>query len=476
MKRNAAAIAFLVVTALLYFAGQDGNPPGFFLDESSIAYNALTIARHGVDEHGIAFPLFFRAFGEYKNPVYIYGLAAVFKVVPPGTLAARRFSAVCGLAAALVLGWLAWRITRRRSIALITYATALATPNLFEISRVTFEVALYPLVLALFLLAAYRAFAGERWSARLIAALLVTLTLLTYTYSIGRLHAPLLLGTLAVLAFNRRRLAAIAILVAGHVLLAVVPLVVYNARNGGALTIRAKSLTYAATYEHDPLGFVPAFARHYLANINPAGYVLRGDPNPRHHVEHSGGSVLAVSLLLALGSIVLLARRRERWWWFVVAATFLSVVPAALTNDAFHSLRLVPYPIFLIVLSIPALEALTAHRAALALVLAIGLAQWGWFIHVFARDGGKRENVFDGGFRRTLNETLALTGPPIELRDAEYIHGYWFGALIGVDKSAFVKLDHNLPDPGATYITVYGCDGCEVLNHHGIYTAYRYPR
>ena len=53
-------------------------------------------SRHGVDEHGVRFPLFFRAFGEDKNPTYIYVLAAVLKVTGPSNLAARRLSAFLG--------------------------------------------------------------------------------------------------------------------------------------------------------------------------------------------------------------------------------------------------------------------------------------------------------------------------------------------------------------------------------------------
>ena len=49
-----------------------GRRPGLYVDEASIGYNAWTIAHFGVDEHGIHFPLFFEAFGEYKNPIYVY--------------------------------------------------------------------------------------------------------------------------------------------------------------------------------------------------------------------------------------------------------------------------------------------------------------------------------------------------------------------------------------------------------------------
>ena len=65
---------------VLYIAGIPKHPPGFYIDESSIAYNAHLIAQTGHDEHGTSWPLYFRAFGDFKNPTYIYLLAAVFKL------------------------------------------------------------------------------------------------------------------------------------------------------------------------------------------------------------------------------------------------------------------------------------------------------------------------------------------------------------------------------------------------------------
>src|SRR5215212_11753890 len=95
--RSRIVVALLLLFGIIvYFAGQRKNPPGFFADEASVAYNAYEIARLGVDEHGVRFPLYFKAFGEYKNPAYIYLLAGVFKVVPPSNLAARRLSALAG--------------------------------------------------------------------------------------------------------------------------------------------------------------------------------------------------------------------------------------------------------------------------------------------------------------------------------------------------------------------------------------------
>src|SRR5262249_8345509 len=150
-------VALILFSALIQFAALRTNPPGFFLDESSVAYNAHTISTSGRDEHGESWPLFFRAFGEFKNPVYIYLLAGVFRLTGPGTLSARVLSATLGLLTILLLGLLARRITQSRSTALLFSLLVLFTPWTFELSRLVLEVAIYPFALALFLLAVWNA-------------------------------------------------------------------------------------------------------------------------------------------------------------------------------------------------------------------------------------------------------------------------------------------------------------------------------
>src|SRR6266542_3516672 len=370
--RGIAAVLVVGIVAFLEFGLQrQKNPPGFAADESSIAYNVLTIARSGVDEHGVPHPLYFRAFGEYKNPVYIYLLAGIFEVFTPTSLVARTFSAFLGFAAAVLLGVLGWSVTGRRSIGLITFATAALTPGLFEQTRLVFEEALYPLVLAGVLYVAFAALGRDRLSASIVAALAFLLALLTYTYSIGRLHGPLLLAAFVVTAFRRDRLLPLVALVAAYAVL-VTPIWWFNRQHPGSLTGRAELISYVPALRGHPVALIAAFEQHYVDNLAPLGYALAGDPFNRHHVRNSGGSLLLMTAVLAAIGAARVLPRPGRWWSFIVAGVFLSVVPAALMTDRYHSLRLLPYPVFLIVLSIPALE-LLLQRSRWRVVMAIAL-------------------------------------------------------------------------------------------------------
>ncbi|HYY93520.1 MAG TPA: glycosyltransferase family 39 protein, partial [Pyrinomonadaceae bacterium] len=499
--------------------------------------NAETIARTGADEHGTPWPLFFRAFGDYKNPTYVYLLAAVFRLTGPSVTVARLLSATLGVVAALLLGLLAWRMTRSTEAAAVVACSALLTPWLYECSRLAFEVSAYPLTVALFLLALWRAESEVRWRPSDVLVLAATLALLTYTYSTGRLLGPLLAAGLA-LFITRRNVARVA-LTWGLYALALAPLLVYSRRNPGALTARFKLLTYAApqtTLASDALGF----ARHYLADINPWRWLVAGESNIRDHVAGAGALLAATFLLAAFGLVLILrdrgrapsrrtghdARRHLRrgaWWLFIVYALAASVVPAALTATDFPQLRLAAFPVFLHVLTMPALvwlldggqdftpasisdaashstssdaalhststrvarinqHARRTHaykRAALYALVALLLVQGASFQWLFHRRAPERWYVFDARFpRKILAPALAFGRTPIYLYDppgrSGYIQALWHGTLAGVGPSRFVRLaPSQAPPPGALVIsTEDDCSNCRLLARHINYLLY----
>ena len=70
MGKTFPVLSFLFILTLATFLRLyrlKDNPAGFFCDEASIGYNAYSILTTGKDEWGQPWPLFFRAFGEYKK-------------------------------------------------------------------------------------------------------------------------------------------------------------------------------------------------------------------------------------------------------------------------------------------------------------------------------------------------------------------------------------------------------------------------
>ena len=144
-QRNAAlwVLAFGAIGVALLarnLLGLDRTPPGMYVDETSIGYNAWAIAHYGVDEHGSHLPLYFQAFGEYKNPLYIYALVPFLRVLPVTATVERLPAVVFGVIAVLFITLAAWRISRSRGVTLFIVALAALTPWLTQESRVGFEV------------------------------------------------------------------------------------------------------------------------------------------------------------------------------------------------------------------------------------------------------------------------------------------------------------------------------------------------
>lgn len=464
LKSQVALWLLLAAAGLVYYVwGAPTNPPGFFIDESSVAYNAHTISESGRDEHGKPWPLYFEAFGDYKNPTYVYLLAAVFEVTGPSVAAARYLSAALGLLAALVLGLLGARLTESRAAGLLTFLLALLTPWLFELSRMALEVAAYPLAVALFLLATRRAASRSAWGFADSALVAASLALVTYTYSTGRLYGPLLAVGLALLLTTRARVRSL-LLTWGLYGLALVPLFIYQRRNPEALTKRFSHLTYAAP-ESGYAELAVEFVRRFAGNLNPWRLLVTGDVNEYQIVSVPGGApVLFAAFALALFGawLALKAARRDAWWRLFFYGLLASVVPASLTNDYFHMLRLAALPVFLVALCAPALAWLLKSRSrSLILLLTLALAQGAVFRWQFERyaDAHWRRHMYDAEYpSKLLPAALKASPREVHLADSTSVPGYvqalWYGAAWGLPPSTFVRLRADEPPPaGAVVIT-----------------------
>jgi hypothetical protein len=500
--RVIAIVLGLVLLYIFYVSDLSNNPPGFYVDESAISYNAYCIAKTGANEFGTRFPLFFPvytgAWTQYANPTQIYLLAIPFTVFKPSIVVARVYSASWVFAACLLLGWLARRITGSDSIGLLIAVIAIFTPWLFEVSRLVMETFFYPMAIVLFLLALHVAQKKQDWSWLNVLSVSGTLMLLTYSYTIGRLLGPLLAGGLIVFATSQPRIISI---VKTWVFFAVtlIPLLIFRSKNPEALTQRFYLISYIkpnSTWSE----IIPQFFRRYAEDLSLISLLFDGDGNPRHHVFGSMGSYLIAAFVLALIGIVVIGVRhaREPFWLFILFGAAASIVPGALTADQFHSLRLVAYPIFLLTLSIPALAWLLGHdpgsgnatsargaprstwpRRAMLAILLIGMAtQTIIFQHVFRRDGPKRDWFFDAHYKEVYDAAIAMSAQPIFLVDGNqpsYEHALWYATVEGRNPDMFIHLEEGFEPPtGAIVISSEDhCFNCMMIKKSGGYILYR---
>jgi hypothetical protein len=254
----------------------------------------------------------------------------------------------------------------------------------------------------------------------------------------------------------------------------------------------------------------PMFIRRYLSDFSLVSLLMDGDGNPRHHVPGSLGSFLIAAFMLSvIGLAVVIARHwRESWWRFVMFGAAASIVPGALTADQFHSLRLIAYPIFLLVLMIPGLQFLLEwpkiadnrlpanannqnpnptpppilsrfeRRAILAVLLSAIALQAFYFQSVYRREGPDRGPYFDAAYKDVYDAAVAMPDRPIYLRDGTepaYEHALWYAAVDGRDRSEFVHLDGSSRAPAGSLVigSQPFCINCQLIRKNGDYVLYR---
>lgn len=502
--RRLLVAAGLVVLFALYTNGISRNPPGFYMDESATAYNAYLLSRTGAGEFGPHFPVLFQFYSPprqaFVNPATIYLMALYFRFVPPSILAARLFAAFWMFSTCLLIGMLAKRLSGRTFIGVVVGGTALLTPWLFEEGRLVWDAHFVPFAVMLFIWAAYHAYEKEKWGWREIIFLAGSLSLLMYGYLAGRILAPLFGLGLFFFAKNRSRFFAI-IKVGVLCTLALIPIWIFSWRHPDAVSNRF----VLATYMRPDIPWrqtAAEFIRRYLQDQSVVGLLQTGHPLLRHHVIEAGGVFFFATFALAmLGVLVVVVRRRhDRWWLFILYGLAVSIMPGAITYEPFHALRLLALPVFLLILTVPALEWLltderprdsmqtvptlafirwSARFTLLVLLLALTIFEAVRFQRIYRRYGPDRGVYFDSPYKEAYDAAVAQPQRPIYLRDGfygpAYIDALWYSVVEGRPRSAFVHLEGDAkPPPGAIVLSdELKCENCQMIKQSGIYLLYR---
>jgi len=443
------------------------NPPGYHRDEAALSLNAYTLSAGLRDEDGARLPLFIRSFDDYKSPAYPYLLAAVFKITGPDQQVARGLSALLVLAAVLLLGVLAMRLTRSWIVAAVVVVLGGFTPWLFELGRVAIEATTQPLLVVLLLLWLERVVRLERYGVWQGIGAGALVGLITYSYTGSRLLGPLFGAVFIVLAGRGRWRFVISTWAA--LLVALVPIGAYALRHPGNLTARYEATTIARDGLSGPRVVLQAIG-NWFRDINPWHWSTGGDPAPYIHNGGYGALFGAVVLLALAGAVLVLVRQRANLWWrYVLLATLLVPIPAALTVDRYNAIRLATLPVFALVLAIPALSALigsarTSWPARMGVtVLALSVVvQYVQFLDIYRSRGPARLVLFEAGVKPVLDAPLA-SGDTIytdfDDRGAQ-AQARWRAAAAGIPQSRVVILpDGGVPPAGSlVFLLFQDCD------------------
>jgi hypothetical protein len=190
--------------------------------------------------------------------------------------------------------------------------------------------------------------------------------------------------------------------------------------------------------------------------------------------------LLLAVLVLALAGIVVMARRHRRdpWWQFVVFGLVVSPIPGTLTIDRMHTLRMVAFPVFLLLLAALALRALLHERgrhgrAAVAGLVVLAVLQGALFQWQFRREGPDRGVAFEAAYPKVLDRALARPAQVYVFEDDHtYADALWYGVLRGHSKR-IVRLPASPAPTGGTVVAAGDdCSRCPLLAHEGRFFAY----
>lgn len=374
MQYRIYLFVLIVIFALAFFLRfyKLGEVPyGFYQDESAIGYNAYSIIETGKDEYGRSFPLYFKSFGDYKLPVYIYATVVSIKLLGLNEFAVRFPSTLFGLLTIVVFFFFVKEISKDERLALVATGLLSVNPWHLHYSRATFEVSIS---LFLFVLGGYllhKALTTGRQGVFLLGTLCFVLDI--YTYNLTRLLSPLLFGLILILyrdkvkALSKKEI--MLTIFASSVLL--IPFVLTIFQQGGigsargtlifsSAQVQAPLLEFRSYLIELPSAFTKLFFNQwtltkwqYVQNVasyfSVPFFFISGSPHGNHGIGNVGQFYLFELPLIILG-ITLAFRQKLPFRNLLVFWGILAILVASLTREAPHATRsfflLVPLIIF----------------------------------------------------------------------------------------------------------------------------------
>ncbi len=320
----------LLLAALVRIIGITDNPPGFFTDEASIGYNAYTVLKHGVDEHGESWPVLFEAFGEFKLPVYIYGTIPFVATLGLTEFAVRLASAAFGIATIITVFLLAGAAFQHRAVALAAAFFLAIMPWHIHYSRTGFGelISFVPFVT----LSLYLFIRGIRDDSRLLVLAGAAFGVTLYTYRAAWVVLPLLLILIVVLYWRElmdKRTHALS----GAAVLAVIsiPILLHLLSDSGDRSQDAGILKLGLGTGET----INLFIKQYLSHFSLSFLFFEGDEHfiTRHYLPGYGHLHL-VQLPLVVFGLVGVARHPTREKMLVVAVLLFYPLGGALSTDS----------------------------------------------------------------------------------------------------------------------------------------------
>jgi 4-amino-4-deoxy-L-arabinose transferase-like glycosyltransferase len=400
-------IGIIIAAFILRFWQLGSIPEGFHSDEAAYGYNAYSLLKTGKDEYGKLFPLILKSFGDYKGAIYAYLIIPFIYLFGLNEWAVRAPSAVFGVLFVILTYSIANRLSKNRSVAIVSMLLAALSPVGIFLSRVQSD----PLVCVYFFYLGF--YCWLLWeSIRKIPYIFLSILCILisfYVYPSTRLFAiPFLLfiGIRFWPVWNKRvRLVAIVSFVSMS--LVVVGMLLSTAgtrfeqisvfsKEGVQLSLEEKiredgamggTLLVTRVFHNKVIAYGQFFVDNFASYIS-YDFLFRRASQPLREQVPDMGVLLLVELPFLLIGIFAAFRKRLSWaktslMWFLLVPAILSVVSEESPN--IHRFFLAVIPIHLLVaLGIQVFyKSIRTQYRVLAVVLLslVFIVNEGYFLH-----------------------------------------------------------------------------------------------
>lgn len=193
----------VILAAALRFAYISYVPPSLNWDEVSHGYNAYSVLTTGKDEWGEKFPTIFRAYGDYKLPVYIYVTAVSEKLFGLNASAVRLPSALAGIGTVIFTYLLVYELFKKKQMANLSAFLVAVEPWSLFLSRGGFEANLA----LFFIVSGVYFFLKSQQSIKYLVLSIILLGMSVWTYNSARIFVPILVICLVLIYWNKKTIA-----------------------------------------------------------------------------------------------------------------------------------------------------------------------------------------------------------------------------------------------------------------------------
>jgi 4-amino-4-deoxy-L-arabinose transferase-like glycosyltransferase len=354
-------LALIIIIGVFFrFYQLDQIPPALNWDEVSLGYNAYSILKTGKDEWGQSFPLIFRAYGDFKLPLYVYATVPSIFVFGLNPISTKLVSLLAGIFLIPLTYLIISQLFHSSRLGYIGAALIAFSPWSIHLSRIALEanLFLFLFLLSLYFLIHYR----FTWSALSYVLCLFTYNssrvlflffLLIYfsTFLRSKYSLKQLIPGLVTIAFG-------ALLVAYQLFFSQTGQARYywvslldqgaiNWINQTRSTFPIPALSRLAINKFTYFSF--HFFQNYLSHFDPRYLFIQGGS---HYQFNIPGQPLIYPWLLPLALIGLVGLIKSSFastasslrfflFWLLV-----SPIPSAITRDAPHTLRSITFLLF----------------------------------------------------------------------------------------------------------------------------------